>query len=446
MINSLKIKGLFGYKDVDIDFDENITLLIGRNGSGKTTILNILNSIISGDFDFLIHYKFDFFKLEYIKKGKEKFIEIDFVDFERIQINWSGKVLEYDLEDVRLYATHNQRNYLSSISRINEYVEERSPIQELFTMISKDFNKVYLPLSRNIGGKESKKKSIFDSVTLNENNITNLDESLGMVDDIVKQKQLDIMLQFNQMNKQMQKEMFQASFTFDNSPNIFFSDLEDLSSTLKSKNELIEAFKEMEMLNLEFEEQIDNFYEKLSSVYHQYKDWHNSKADLSQGENSDAVFSFIKNSSQINRIIKWKEIVIRRNKRKDAINKPIETFFYTLNSYLKDSGKTIEFNNKDKKLHFYTETSKGITTNHLSSGEKHILIFFAYLILGMKEKERGIFIVDEPELSLHLKWQEKFSSDLLKVAPKLQIIFATHSPEIVGKHRNNIRIIGGDHA
>ena len=76
--------------------------------------------------------------------------------------------------------------------------------------------------------------------------------------------------------------------------------------------------------------------------------------------------------------------------------------------------------------------------NSLSSGEKQLIIFFANLIFGVNDRKNGIFIVDEPELSLHLTWQKLFIEQTLKINNNIQLIFATHSPEIVGRHRDKM--------
>ena len=52
--------------------------------------------------------------------------------------------------------------------------------------------------------------------------------------------------------------------------------------------------------------------------------------------------------------------------------------------------------------------------------------------------KNGIFVADEPELSLHLRWQTKFIKQLHEINPNIQLIFATHSPELVGPFRNKI--------
>ena len=72
----------------------------------------------------------------------------------------------------------------------------------------------------------------------------------------------------------------------------------------------------------------------------------------------------------------------------------------------------------------------------LSSGEKQILIMIAHLIFYEAQKQSGIFIIDEPELSLHLAWQEIFVSSILQASPNTQFILATHSPAIIANIEN----------
>ena len=48
-IESFKITKLWGYRDINLTFHKDVNILIGPNGSGKTTILNLLHSILSLD-------------------------------------------------------------------------------------------------------------------------------------------------------------------------------------------------------------------------------------------------------------------------------------------------------------------------------------------------------------------------------------------------------------
>ena len=68
----------------------------------------------------------------------------------------------------------------------------------------------------------------------------------------------------------------------------------------------------------------------------------------------------------------------------------------------------------------------------LSSGEQHELVLLYGLLFRVS---RGaVVMIDEPELSLHVAWQEKFISDIIDVAnlSSFRVILATHSPQIIG--------------
>ena len=48
-------------------------------------------------------------------------------------------------------------------------------------------------------------------------------------------------------------------------------------------------------------------------------------------------------------------------------------------------------------------------------------------------KKNTLIMIDEPEISLHLSWQDIFVDALLKACPKYQFVLATHSPNIISK-------------
>ena len=48
--------------------------------------------------------------------------------------------------------------------------------------------------------------------------------------------------------------------------------------------------------------------------------------------------------------------------------------------------------------------------------------------------------IDEPEMSMHLKWQRKLIRALIECASKAepQFVFATHSPDIAADYNNEM--------
>ena len=58
-IESFKITKLWGYRDINLTFNNNVNILIGPNGSGKTTVLHLLHSILSLDLSGLLNVNFE---------------------------------------------------------------------------------------------------------------------------------------------------------------------------------------------------------------------------------------------------------------------------------------------------------------------------------------------------------------------------------------------------
>ncbi len=69
----------------------------------------------------------------------------------------------------------------------------------------------------------------------------------------------------------------------------------------------------------------------------------------------------------------------------------------------------------------------------LSSGEQHELVLLFDLLFGIDRNT--LILIDEPELSLHVAWQDEVLSDLQHMAllSDFQVLLATHSPQIIGE-------------
>lgn len=72
--------------------------------------------------------------------------------------------------------------------------------------------------------------------------------------------------------------------------------------------------------------------------------------------------------------------------------------------------------------------------NSLSSGERHLLTFLTTILLD--GNKRDLILIDEPEISLNILWQEKLLTLIQQIAPFSQIIVASHSQSIAKDHTN----------
>ena len=69
-----------------------------------------------------------------------------------------------------------------------------------------------------------------------------------------------------------------------------------------------------------------------------------------------------------------------------------------------------------------------IQLDQLSSGEKQILLILTTVFL--QEEKPNVLLMDEPEISLHITWQDRLIELIRKLNPNCQLILTTHSPNI----------------
>lgn len=110
----------------------------------------------------------------------------------------------------------------------------------------------------------------------------------------------------------------------------------------------------------------------------------------------------------------------------------IDTFIGTVNDFLYD--KRAEFS-VGEGISVKNRLGDSLEPKDLSSGEQQLFLLFCQITLA--HDSGGIFIVDEPEISLNVKWQRRLLDSLMRLDPSanLQFILASHSMEILAKHR-----------
>ncbi|HMQ99674.1 MAG TPA: AAA family ATPase [Ignavibacteria bacterium] len=118
-----------------------------------------------------------------------------------------------------------------------------------------------------------------------------------------------------------------------------------------------------------------------------------------------------------------------------SVQTVIYKFVSSVNTYFKD--KVINYHLSSGFRIFDKENVK-LDLNKLSSGEKQMLILFCNAITA--NDEGTIFIIDEPEISLNIKWQRELLMTLLNFSSdgKVQFILATHSIELLTPFRENV--------
>lgn len=104
-----------------------------------------------------------------------------------------------------------------------------------------------------------------------------------------------------------------------------------------------------------------------------------------------------------------------------------KTHFYDLvDSLFVDTGKTVLRTSNEIVL---VQHGENLTPYQLSSGEKQMLIIL--LTVLVQNKQPYTLFMDEPEISLHVEWQQKLIRLIRQLNPNAQIILTTHSPAVI---------------
>lgn len=110
------------------------------------------------------------------------------------------------------------------------------------------------------------------------------------------------------------------------------------------------------------------------------------------------------------------------------VNSRIEMFYKMVNSFFGETKKSIDIDKEKNTIIFKTKEGETLQLQDLSAGEKQLL--YLLLTVFLMDEKPAILLLDEPELSLHITWQEKLLEALRKLNPACQIIMTTHSPSI----------------
>lgn len=433
-IKKIQVDKLHGYFDYDINLNEDISLLYGKNGSGKTTVLNLIGFIISGELYKLKDVIFNEViitttnnKILKLKKN-EKSVELSFLEEEE-------EIFFNDLD-----------NYFSSERYHGDrLIKHRLTIDYPIIQTIKDsFDYVYLPLERISNSRVSNNERLTRPSRIIHNKFyryNSKDASMDIVKYLVDSEMRSVNDKIRELNEQFRNDVLETMFVltgqqFDFNGLVRYFRSEHVLDELNNlKEKYITLLRDLNIINNpndDKENKYSNYFNRL------LKD----VEELNSEENKDKGIQakFVTTYNEIEKIKKITQLASDSEKEKKSKRKSIDQFVKTVNNFLLrgDDGKNIQITNEGT-IYFETAyTTDEVDITYLSSGEKQLVNLFANFIFKVSDMKSGIFVADEPELSLHLDWQAKFIRQLHQINPNIQLIFATHSPELVGPYRAKI--------
>lgn len=416
MITSLRIKKLFGRFDYDFRTkDGGVTIVTGPNGYGKSTILQIIDAISNKKVGFFLNLEFQSIECFFDENNSVKIEKSD----EGVIFN--GKLLPKKVMD-RMDFPRRRPSYIRRTGS-NEWTDIRTGR----TIASDDIPLLPFPeiditdLSETYCNEEDEKGNILQISSILNNMVTWSGRTRLISDQrLIKRNynrgrdEEEITETIMELPDELKKKISSVSSDYSTQAN-------KLDSTYPSR--LLRSTSDDEIDEAEYIKQLRDAQSKFEKL----EKYTLAELPLLEDGSFDTKFATALK-------IYFDDFFIKYSVFESLIVK-LDLFTSIINGRLKF--KQIEIS-REKGFVVKDQSVDGrvLSLGKLSSGEKQEILLFFDLIFNTNNDL--LLLIDEPELSLHVSWQQQFLDDLLKVTMinKLQVIIATHSPQIIGSHRD----------
>jgi predicted ATP-binding protein involved in virulence len=439
-IRKLSVKNLFGIFNhvVPLNLDEHITIIHGPNGYGKTILLKILKSIFESNYSLLR------------------------------EIPFSEIMLEFDNE-VQLRITKARDSRLRDFSH-----ESRKDIKDfepdLIYELKDDHKKLKKHIIEPIKFDSRKSFAFWTAIERNNPRIERINEDIWLDNDTGERFSYEKMLFsnkekmfYNDINLKSMLKREEPEWLRDliSSLNIYFIEIHRLYSNtvnergylsrtlsvLNYSKELVSMMKTDLVKYGEISQSLDRTFplrlvrmsndmvfepEILRNKFNEIEKRRSKLIDtglLDKEEDLDLRELFSKIDASNKKVLSiYIDDVEKKLSVFDNLSKKIHIFQTIINNRF--LYKKIIVSKKDGYI-FQTSAGDEITPSVLSSGEQHELVMFFDLLFNVKPN--SLILIDEPEISLHILWQQQFLRDLQEIAgiENYDVLIATHSPQIV---------------
>lgn len=419
-IKKVSIHKLWGVKNIEVDFDNNVNIFIGANGTSKTTFLNLIEATLLCDLQTL--YNIEFSKIEIELNTDYNLTTIIVRKLNDIQSY--RQCFEYNIigEMDEMYEIFYEGDYRFFSRRGSNSYGEYKIVKD---KLSKLLNISWLSINRD------------DSFDYEYYRRREYDDRLNSVDKKIEELAKELIGYKLQLEAEVSKsvDLFKKEslllMLYDSSKD----DLEDNLIALRNK--------------CYSQDQINKLKLDLYKVFRALGIGGSNERILQHISKINETIDKIINKRRITlndalvlplmrRAFSMLEIFKRYEEEKDEILMPLNNFWKCLKKFMVDKEFSIDTENGEIKIELKEGdiNNKFIDVKSLSSGEKQLFILLAETLL--QKESTHLFIADEPELSLHIGWQRIILKKILELNPNAQIVVATHSPEIASEFPENI--------
>lgn len=438
-VKKLTANNVHGYIPINISFKSKLTFLTGSNGCGKTTALKLISAVLQPNFELLDEIKFSDLILKCWINEYE--IDIKLVkNEEESQRNLTWKVNkklrsknkdEYDNQlfsgEFKLYPKFLYGKYSrEEHANVKENISLEFINSKFYDLIHSFSNPIFLGIDRKIIGNIQELERIRYRNKLGHNYRSG-DVGFNNAQKVIMDYVGNVADRKKKYVEDFKSNIFTSLFKYvkyrkDSSIFSFFTKTE-----LESKKRItIQAIKSLEMES-EMLTEVESYFDSLEKIQDKLN---NGAKEFSDNRPEDLNEWFV-NRPHVLRIELVSKYAKEFQKKIDDLDYPITEITKIVNSFFEESNKNIRIG-ANGAIHV-DWSQKGISTRNLSSGEIQLIVIIIHLVFCEFNNEPTVFVIDEPELSLHISWQEKFVQAITEASPSTQFILATHSPAIISK-------------
>lgn len=419
IIERVEVDGLMGRQNsIQIDFDENYNFIIGQNGTGKTTLINLISAVLLCDVERLekIQYEKIVIKLKSLKSDKRPVI----------LVNRQQK--KGDIYTKITYSIKDSANQKYQTFNLDEYTEDMFPrgvsLRHIRNRMHHDF---FSTVREKI---ETMLQVRWLSIHRANNFFDRDDENKhqSSVDRKLDELRKNISIYFGRMSKIYSDQIldFQQSSLLSMIRSESGFTLEKFSKEIdveREKETLESVFAALQVSKVKYHGMLEKHARDFKRAA--------EKLDRHEGVSIDELATVYNG---------WKAHVLVQEygeleKKKSQIFFARDVFLRTVNELIFPR-KILSISSRNELVVKSLSNGSDVDFADLSSGEKQLLIILGEALL--QESASVIYIADEPELSLHISWQERLTDSIKSVNANAQIVFATHSPDIVNSHGDKV--------
>jgi len=434
-ILNFKCEKVHGYLSFELKVNSDLTFLTGINGSGKTSAVRAIIALLTPSLRDLANMDYKQIAVTVAHEGTTTLTAQRFE--EEISISCSGVKDVLKIPVLRLDVYEPRGRFLErelDFYREQEAINAKHPV---LLRLERLPTPMFLDLERRhqVGTRQRHDNEPFHFRPVPTNPLAgSLIESLSDAQGLAEHTFRQFLAKKAQLTDELKQEIilttFEPSRGKDTGLGVILPSKPFMQQIERNQNVVEHSLSQIGISTDRIGRTVKPFFEHVREVAERIPPAKTLRKTLNEAivKNLQEWSAIHPQLRQSNRLV---ELISKYNDEVRTAMEPVERYRNSVNGFLTDSGKELIFDQSGNLQVAIREDPRSRSISALSSGERQLVVILTHLAFNQRAKLANVLIIDEPELSLHLRWQELFIDAIINASPGIQLILATHSPSII---------------